>query len=476
MALGLADDAGLGRDVERRPRGRCRSRARSSRRRCRSRASASVVGVALAGRAEEREPRLLVAGEDVRLEPAALADRRRRTRAPLAASLTALVSTATARPRRGARSAPGSRRASRTRAPSPRRASRPSGVDAGAEPGDRGPPLELVADPAVVDVGDEQPRRVRADVDDRAPHVSEHARPGAASAGRRAPASRLSTASSAIRSRAARVAEPMCGTTIRFGASSSGSSARQRLGIGDVERGAGDLAGAQRVAAARAWSTIGPRAVLIRIAVGCIRASAAASIRWCVSGVSGQCSETKSERSSSVVERRRRSRPVLQHGHLEPATPGAPPPARSARTRRSRASRRGPPRPGTGRLPGQPVAGADRGDRLGQLARRGEQQREGEVGGGVGEHVRRVADRDAARRGGVEVDVVVADRVVGDRPQPRAALDQRRVDPVGEQRQQTLGVRRAGGSSSAAAAGARARRRPRDARAAGRARGREAGG
>ena len=56
-----------------------------------------VGGVALAGRAEERQPRLLVAGQHVRLEPVAVLDLGRRTAAPLAESRTALVSTATPR-------------------------------------------------------------------------------------------------------------------------------------------------------------------------------------------------------------------------------------------------------------------------------------------------------------------------------------------------------------------------------------------
>ena len=46
-------------------------------------------------------------------------------------------------------------------------------------------------------------------------------------------------------------------------------------------------------------------------------------------------------------------------------------------------------------------------------------------------------------RGRLEVDVVVADRVVGDRPQLRAAVEQLRVDPVDQQRQQALRVGRA---------------------------------
>jgi hypothetical protein len=64
-----------------------------------------------------------------------------------------------------------------------------------------------------------------------------------------------------------------------------------------------------------------------------------------------------------------------------------------------------------------------------------EQEREGEVGRGVGQDVGRVADRDAAARGGVEVDVVGADRVVGDRAQLGCRGEQLLVDRVGEQAQ-----------------------------------------
>ncbi len=92
------------------------------------------------------------------------------------------------------------------------------------------------------------------------------------------------------------------------------------------------------------------------------------------------------------------------------------------------------------RLPGEPIAGIDGGDRLRDLARGGEQQRERQVGGRVGEHVRRVADSDPPRGGGVDVDVVVADRVVGDRDELRARVDEGGVDPVGEQAQDPGGL------------------------------------
>ena len=224
VALGLADDAGLVGHVERHRRGRCRSRARSSRRRCRSRASASVAGIALAGRPEERQPCLLVPGEDVRLEP--LARRRRLRRTPRRWRRPGPRSSAprppSAPPRR--RSAPGTRRAPRTPAPSRRRASRP--------------PASTPAPSRVTTVRRSSSSTTRPSstsaMNSRVEFVpmSTTARRTAASGALTwcgiglpsSPASRFSTASSAIRSRATRVAEPMCGATIRFGASSSGSS------------------------------------------------------------------------------------------------------------------------------------------------------------------------------------------------------------------------------------------------------------
>ena len=80
--------------------------------------------------------------------------------------------------------------------------------------------------------------------------------------------------------------------------------------------------------------------------------------------------------------------------------------------------------------------------RLGQPPRDREDQREGEVGRRVRQHVRRAPDRDAALRARLEVDVVRPDRVVGDDPQPRAGVEQRGVDAVGQQAQQALGAGR----------------------------------
>ena len=91
VALAVADDADLRRDVEQQLARRGRRRARSSRRRCRRRASSRCRAAAARG-AEVGQLRLLVAGDRARVDP-----KRPRTSAvssaPLAASRAALVRT-----------------------------------------------------------------------------------------------------------------------------------------------------------------------------------------------------------------------------------------------------------------------------------------------------------------------------------------------------------------------------------------------
>ena len=190
-------------------------------------------------------------------------------------------------------------------------------------------------------------------------------------------------------------------------------------------------------------STTAPRAVFTSTAVGRIAASAAASIRWCVSAVSGQWRLTTSASASTALER--------------VAAPGE---------ERGRAERLGEPR----RLAADParpdhaealalealaehelereaprLAGAEHPVALGHAAEQRERERDRELGGRAREHVRRVRDDDAARAGGGEVDVVDADAVVGDDLQPGAGLRRgRRRRP-----------------SSSAARGSRRRRRDR---------------
>ena len=62
------------------------------------------------------------------------------------------------------------------------------------------------------------------------------------------------------------------------------------------------------------------------------------------------------------------------------------------------------------RLPAGPGARADHVLAFGGAPRRAEQQQHGDLGGRHGDAVRRVADLDAARLAGFEIDVVEADR------------------------------------------------------------------
>ena len=64
--------------------------------------------------------------------------------------------------------------------------------------------------------------------------------------------------------------------------------------------------------------------------------------------------------------------------------------------------------------PLRPLAGMHELVALDHAPRGGQQQREREIGGRIGEHVRRVRHQDAEARGRRQVDVVVAHRHVGD--------------------------------------------------------------
>ena len=92
------------------------------------------------------------------------------------------------------------------------------------------------------------------------------------------------------------------------------------------------------------------------------------------------------------------------------------------------------------RLPRLPLAGQAVVVPLDEPAGGGDQQAEGHVGGGVGQHAGRVADGDAAGRGRRDVDVVEADRVVADHLEARRGVEQGGVDAVGEQRHQAVAV------------------------------------
>ena len=97
-----------------------------------------------------------------------------------------------------------------------------------------------------------------------------------------------------------------------------------------------------------------------------------------------------------------------------------------------------------GRRPAHPVVGPQHGRALVGAPRGAQQAEHGDVGGGVGQHVGRVADRDAALGGRGDVDMLVADREGGD----HADRGRQAGDGLGVQ-----GI--AGGAHDAVAAGRR---------------------
>ena len=90
------------------------------------------------------------------------------------------------------------------------------------------------------------------------------------------------------------------------------------------------------------------------------------------------------------------------------------------------------------RMPRRPAALADLALAFDDPARDREQQRERDVGGRVGQHVGRVADRDPALSRGLEVDVVGADGEVGDRAHARRGVEQVAVNALRDGRQQRV--------------------------------------
>jgi hypothetical protein len=79
---------------------------------------------------------------------------------------------------------------------------------------------------------------------------------------------------------------------------------------------------------------------------------------------------------------------------------------------------------------------------LGDPPGRGQQQRPGQVGGGLGDHVGGVGGQHPPGRARLQVEVVVADGEVGHHPQPGAGpLQQLAVDPVGQHGQEPVHAR-----------------------------------
>ena len=91
------------------------------------------------------------------------------------------------------------------------------------------------------------------------------------------------------------------------------------------------------------------------------------------------------------------------------------------------------------------VAPADEAVALGHPPQQRQHQRQRDLGGGSGQHVRRVRDHDPAPAGRLEVDVVHPDGVVGDDPELRAGrLEIRVVDHDVEHRDDPVGADRRG--------------------------------
>ena len=230
VALGVAHDADLGRDVEARPRRRGRRRARSSRRRCRSRPARCV---AVGARARSRRGRSAAPPRRptsvARLEPVARRAPRPRTRRRWRRRARREVITAVR--------ALGAVRARSTRAYSLER-----GEARAAAASSPSAPVASTPSPSRVTIERRSSsrqrrrrrRRRRAGASSwcrcrrrrRACGGTLRPSPGAASARPSSAGQQVVDARSRHRARAcATVAEPMCGTTSRLGASSSGWSA-----------------------------------------------------------------------------------------------------------------------------------------------------------------------------------------------------------------------------------------------------------
>ena len=194
-------------------------------------------------------------------------------------------------------------------------------------------------------------------------------------------------------------------------------------------------------ASARASSsTTGPRAVLISTAVGFMRASSAAPMRWRVDAVSGTWRLTMSDRSSSsssvadetghagVVPCRMDDPHVETLGPLGDRTGNAPeadePKSRSVHVT-GEVGAESPARPAAL----SQVALCSRGE-----ARGGEDQEERQICRRVIEHAGGVADCDAHRVRRDDIDVVVSHGSVRHHAQPSASsgLEHRRIDAIGE--------------------------------------------
>ena len=216
---------------------------------------------------------------------------------------------------------------------------------------------------------------------------------------------------------------------------------RQRLGVGDVERGGRDLAVDAGRRAARRWSTIGPRAVLTRIAVGFIAPGPARRSVPVVCGVSGQCSETTSASASSSSSAHAARAAALDdlHARSPRRARATARPIRPSPTMPSTAPSSSRPRWAAG-LPGRPVAVAHGGDapRAGGARRRGSARTSGRRSR---RSARPACCRPGSRGARTPRRRCCRRRRRSWRPRaPRAGVEQLVVDAVGDQRQQGVGL------------------------------------
>ena len=129
---------------------------------------------------------------------------------------------------------------------------------------------------------------------------------------------------------------------------------------------------------------------------------------------------------------------VVEHAHVEPARPARHGPADGAEANDAERrlmdilaeQERG--------SPTRPASFANGALGLGDAARGGEEQGEGEVRRRFGEDARGVRDDDAAPRRCVDIDMVVADGHGADRAQARRRLQQAGIDVVREEAEQAL--------------------------------------
>ena len=377
----------------------------------------AVGRVALAGRAEERQLRLLVAGEHVGVEAVARrATVRRELRAVGGVAHGARQHGRPALVRRGAsiacpvvvevantRSIAAWPRRPLASTPSPRRVTS-SGARARR------------STPAVLHVRDQQPGGVGADVDDR--DRASGALRGAASA--RRPARRAGS-----RRRARPSARGRCGWPSRCGAGRAGWRASSGSSAGG---GSGSVTSSAAPAISPSLERLAAPLVDDRPAGGVDedRGRAHARERGGVDqvvGVGGQRA-VQGDEVAALEQMSWSSGRVggVQHGHVEARPRAAPPPARCGRSRRCRASRRAPRRRDSGPAP----RSASRRPRTAAAAsgrRRAAASSSAKARSAVASvSTSGVMPTGMPRgRGGLEVDVVGADRVVGDRPQARRA-------------------------------------------------------